>query len=267
MAQAADAPGLWFSESVGASGWPAGVLSTTAAEVRTPLFRSDSIVFQDTQAGAGAQVLVSPAFVLVGPRVTLAPIDVFDVTLRATWGWYFDGGLGFLPYQGVTGTLDLQRDARKDEGFASTALTLGADPTLKLKLWRIIGLDAWSFSNFRVTPVPGLDAPYVYEPLTDVVIAWNDTLVEQQAVLLFEGIDGVDRPLLLVGATEKNRWTLVSKDRSMLVGAIAVARPGTKPVVPTIAAMVLWYVDDFDREGPIPTLQGQVSWEIDRPFR
>ena len=196
-----------------------------------------------------------------------APIDVFDVTLRATWGWYFDGGLGFLPYQGVTGTLDLQRDARKDEGFASTALTLGADPTLKLKLWRIIGLDAWSFSNFRVTPVPGLDAPYVYEPLTDVVIAWNDTLVEQQAVLLFEGIDGVDRPLLLVGATEKNRWTLVSKDRSMLVGAIAVARPGTKPVVPTIAAMVLWYVDDFDREGPIPTLQGQVSWEIDRPFR
>lgn len=266
-AHAADAPGLWFSEALGLSAWPSGVLSTTSAEVRVPLYRSDFIVFHDTQAGVGLVGLSSPAFVLGGPRVTLAPIDVFDVTLKAAWGGYFDNGLGLVNFDAPRHTLEWERALRPEDSVGATAWMLSAEPTLKARVWKIVLFDAWTISHFRIDRPAGDDHPMVYEPLTDMVIGWNDTVIEQQAVVAYEGADGEQKPLLLAGPTFKNRWTVEAGDRSVLLGAIVVARPGVRTWVPTLVAQALWYLDDPDREGPIPLIQAQASWEVDLPFR
>ena len=91
-ALAADSPSIYGRQALAVAGWPTGLLSNTIVEVRTPLHRSESVLFQTTSAGLGAQVLATPAFVSVGPRLSLAPIEVFDVNFKAAHGWYFGNG-------------------------------------------------------------------------------------------------------------------------------------------------------------------------------
>jgi len=266
-ALAADVPSLWAREGLAVAGWPTGALSNTIAELRTPLHRSESAVFQATYAGIGAQVLASPAFVAVGPRVSFAPLDVFDVNLKVARGWYFGGGLGLMPFDGLEGTLGTARDARADEGFASQMWVFSAEPTLKAKVWKLVVFDAWTFDYLRLDRPTGVTAPYSYEPYRDLVIAFDEVSFEQQAGLLFEALPGGDKPSLRFGPTYRDRWTLNSKDRSATLGVLVAARPGGKPVVPTLVGMALWYVVDNDRLGPAPMLAAQARWEIDRPLK
>lgn len=89
------------------------------------MYRSKSMVFQSTYAGIGADIALSPAFATGEVRLALAPIDVFDVNLRAGRGYYFDNGLGLLPFDRLTGTLDAERGARAEEGFGAWMWNLG----------------------------------------------------------------------------------------------------------------------------------------------
>ena len=261
-----DVPYVHVDELFAVTLFPNGLLSETYAEARTPLHRSASIVFQNTYAGAGALVQLSPAFVGVGPQISLAPIDVFDVAFSAQRFAYFDDGLGLLPYDGTSGKLGTTRDARAAEGFGAGAWVVSAKPTLKLKVGPIIVADAWVIDAIRVDAVPGEAAPYVYEPLRDAVIAYEDVAMDQQAVLLYDALPE-GGPTLRIGLTIKDRFTLVSKDRATKAGLLVTLQPGTKALVPTIIGMALFPLHDTDREvGSAPNVVLAAKWEVDRPF-
>ena len=264
---AADVPAFWGRESIGVAGWPTGLLSTTIAELRVPLHRSESIVFQNTSAGLGAQVMVAPAFVIVGPRLSFAPIDVFDVNLKAARGWFFGNGLGLMPFDTLTGTLSQTRADREDDGFGSQMWLLGIEPTLKAKVWKLVIFDSWTIDYLDIDRPTGITEAYTYEPLSDLVIAYEEVTFEQQAGVLFEAMPGGDKPSLRFGPTYRDRWTLNSKDRSAAVGVLVAAKPGVKPAVPTLVGLALWYVIDNDRVGPIPFLAAQVRWELEVPLQ
>jgi hypothetical protein len=53
---AADEPYVWVKQGVGSSGWPAGLISDTKAQVRFPMYRNAGLVFRETYAGAGARL-------------------------------------------------------------------------------------------------------------------------------------------------------------------------------------------------------------------
>lgn len=268
-ALAADGPSLWFRQGVGLAGWPTGLLSTTQAEARLPLYRSESIVFKQTFAGAGAFVQASPAFVVVGPRVTLAPIDVFDLTLEGGYGGYFGNGLGAMPMNAPGASAESIRRDRADlgEGVATQLLVGTAKPTLKAKAWKILLFDAWTVDALSFTQPVGVTAPHTYEPLRDLVVSWQDIAFEHQAGVLFEALPGGDKPSLRIGATYRDRWAHVSGDRNAGLGALVSAKPGTKPAVPTLVGMALWYVMDADYGGsPIPYLAAQARWELEKPL-
>lgn len=265
-ALALDEPSFYAREAVAVAGWPTGLLSNTVAEVRTPLHRSESILFRSTMAGVGGQVLVSPAFASVGPRLSFAPIDVFDVNLKAARAWYYGNAFGALPYDAVGDRLGRQRSARGDEGFPTAAWVFTVEPTLKLKLGPIIAFDAWTLDHLRIARPDGVDSPYLYEPYRDLVVAWQDWSVEQQAAVVWEALPGGDRPLLRVGATVKDTRTLVSRDHRTNLGPLLMVRPGTAPAVPTLVGMALWYLRDADRVGPVPFLAAQARWEVERPL-
>lgn len=265
-ALAADSPSIWAREAIAAAGFPSGALNNTIVELRTPLHRSESRLFQSTYAGVGAQVLLTPAFVSVGPRVSIAPIDVFDINLKAARGWYFGNKYGLLPFDQLAGTLEDDRYAREAENFASEMWVFSAEPTLKAKVWKIVVFDSWTIDYIMLDKPPGEAAPYAYEPYRDLVIAWDEFSFEHQAGVLFEAMPGGDKPSLRLGPTYRDRFTLNSEDRSAALGLLVAAKPGTKPVIPTIVGMALWYLIDTDRVGPIPFMALQARWEIDEPL-
>jgi hypothetical protein len=250
---------VYLREGIAVAGWPAGLLSNTVVEARLPGHRSSSILFRDTYEGAGVQILATPAFVTAGPRISLAPVDAFDVNFKAARGWYFANGLGLVPFESLSGTLDADRNARKDEGVGAGAWILTVEPTLKAQVGPVIAFDAWTVDWMWFERPAGAPA-LVYEPFRDLVIAWDDVAVEHHAAVFWStGDDG--GAMLRLGPTWRDRWTLVSHDRSATTGLMVVGRPGRPPAVPALVGLALWYVIDVDRVGPVPFMAAQVRWE------
>ncbi len=265
-AYAADPPGFYVRQSFGVAGWPTGVISETRAQVRTPLYRSKSMVFQDTYGGVGLRLDASPAFVNPGVQISLAPIDVFDIDLSATLLGYLPGPFGLLPYEALSSKLGTVRDARTDH-VAAVGYSLDANPTLKFKVGPIIGLDAVAVSYIHLERPEGVTAPYVYEPLRDLVVAWDEVYLEHQPALLYEALPGGEKPLLYIGASWRQRYAFRSGDRSGALGLLVVARPAERPIIPTILGFAAFYLIDQDRVGHAPFVGVQANWIVEPLFR
>jgi hypothetical protein len=265
VASAADVPAFFFRESVAGSAWPTGVLSETRLQVRTPGYRSRSIVFQDTYLGAGLRLDTSPCFANPGVQVSIAPIDVFDIDLSASFLGYLPGPFGLLPYERLATKIGAVRDARTDH-IGAIGWSLDAAPTLKLKFGPVILLDALAVSWLHITPPEGVTAPLVYEPLRDMTIRWNDVFIENQPIALYEVVPGADTPAFAVGGTWRDRVVIGSGDRSAAAGLLVVSKPSEKPIVPAIVGLALFYVIDQDRVGDVPFLALQANWILEPPL-
>jgi hypothetical protein len=267
LAGTPDVPHVWFREAVGVAGFPSGALSDSRVQYRAPLHRSESAVFQQTFAGVGARVAASPAFTAVGPRITLAPIDVLDVDLQASWiGYYGTDGIGLLPFESTDGKLGDARSARGDESITGGAFQLSAAPTLKAKVGPIIAFDAWNFSWTRIAPQHASDAAFVYEPFSDLVVAWTDVTVEQQGAVVLEVVPDEGDRFFWVGATVRDRRALVSKDGSTAAGFMLRGRPNGG-AWPTFVEQTLFYVRDADRVGTAPSVALLAEWKLNRELR
>ena len=201
------------------AGWPAGLMGETRIQPRVALHRADSMIFKETYAGAGARLRITPAFVDVGPRLSFAPFDFFAVNAQGSFLYYWPSSSGLLPYDDIgESTRDLDREDRwKDPATAprgSWAFALTLDPTLKLKFGPVIAFSAWTFSWYWIHQPDEIDSPLVYEAFTNRLVEWNDLVIEHQAALIVELLDGVEKPLFWVGATYRQRWVIGSKDAS-----------------------------------------------------
>ncbi len=259
LAAAAEPPALWYRQGLTVSAFPLGALSETRLQARIDGHRSDSIVFQSTYYGAGVRLDVSPAFVNPGVTLSLAPIDVFDVDLSAEMLGYLPGTFGLLPYEGLGSKLESVRDARTDH-VAALGWALDANPTLKLQVGPIIVLDLFAVSWLHITPPEGETAPLVYEPLRDMLVAWDDVYLENQPVVLYEVVHGKQGPMFAFGATWRDRFALVSQDRSAGLGAMVIARPEETPGWPTFVLLVTEALIDQDRVGKEPFIALQANW-------
>ena len=268
-ADATDGVHFWTKEKVAVAGWPTGALGVSMGQLRAPLKRSDSILFQDTYAGVGAKVAASPAFLQAGPTVSLAPVDVFDIDLFAGGISYWPGGFAPLPTDVRGGTLSDDRSARADETVGARGLVLEAAPTLKAKVGRVIVFDAWTVRHQRLdAPQNGADGeaaqPWHYEPFTDLILSWTDTVVEHQPGVLLDVKPDEGGAWLRVGGTMRDKWSTGTGDRSLSAGLLVAAKPGKSATVPTLAGMALMYGIDDDRVGGVPFLGLQASWSAER---
>lgn len=259
VALGADAPAFWYRQTVAGAVFPLGAMSETRFQVRTPGHRSKGLVFNSTYYGAGLRLDVSPAFVNPGVQVSLAPIDVFDVDLSAELLGYLPTPFGLLPYDGLTSKLDEVRDARTDH-FGALGWALDANPTLKLQLGPVIVLDPALISWIHIDRPAGETAPLVYEPLRDMIVAWDELYVDHQPIVLYEFKHGKEGPMWAAGATYKDRFAVNSGDRSAGVGLILLARPVETPACPTFVVMVTESVIDLDRVGKEPFMALQLNW-------
>lgn len=268
-AQDAEAPGpwLWVKPSVAVAYGPLGLIGEATVQARAPLYRSDSIVFQDTYAGIGGRVAITPAFVEVGPRFSLAPIDIFDVDFQLSWVGVWPSSSGLLPYTKLGGKLDSQREERKGDAVAGHILYASVTPTFKLKVGPVIAFTSADFAWLQVLRPESSDSPFVYEPYRDMLIRPTDVVLTSYTGLLVEIFDGEKTAVLLrTGALLRHTQAFRSGDVSTAVGGVITVKPGRKPGWPTVLLAVLGYVRDADRALSAPNIQLQVGWEFDRPI-
>lgn len=258
LAQGAETT-LWAKQLVGVGAFPLGALSDTRVQARRPGHRSDSILFRDTYYGAGARLQVSPAFVDVGPRISIAPVDVFDLDLQGSWTGYA-GPYSPLPMTGTAGSLESLRNERSGEGTAMHKLELAASPTFKAKVGPIVAFESTTVAY--VHAFRSGTTPFWYEPYRDLVLADRDVSVETQGAVLYEVLPGGDRPKLWLGGTARHRAALESGDRQSNAGGLVVCRPGTAPSMPTFVAQVLPWVATPERQGTAPAVNVAASWTV-----
>ncbi len=264
---AADDPGLWTRQAVGFGGWPAGLISDTRVQYRTPMSRKEgSLMLNDTYAGAGGMVRVTPAFTEFGPRLSIAPVDVFDLDLQASRLQYFHPGIGLMQFGSDTqgGKLDDDRAALagQDQGVTTGGWSFTASPTVKLAVGPLVAFSSWNVSYIALDQPEDTQA-YVYEPFRDQLIEWEEVSIESQTAVLYKIMPGDDGPTLWTGATLRDRFNVNSDDASTAVGAVVVARPSTAPAVPRIVGQALFYAKDQDRVGTVPNLQMLAAWTFE----
>jgi hypothetical protein len=271
QAETPDRAWLWTHAALGGGAWPSGAQLDLRASARTPLYETESFLLADNYAGAGLRAAITPAYVTGGPRLSLAPVAFFDLDLSASVVRYFHTPFGPLPFDQIdSGKPDAARDARSDESFADTAFTLAAEPTLKVQVGPVVAFDAWAIEARHTNVVDGIDAPWVYEPYWDLVIAWDDVIIEQQGAvmgMIWKG-DGIDRKLW-ISATVRHHWAVQSTDSSLVVGGVLLARLGNHTLGgPQLIVQVLPYVlDDADMKAGPPNVQAQIGYDFDTPFR
>lgn len=259
------APWLWFREQFALGGWPSLVQSETRLQGRAALHRADSAIFRATYAGAGGVLAVSPAFVRVGPRLSIQPVDFFELEVQGDWALVFPMSSGLLPYDVTSGKLNSQRDERKDEAVLGQMWSVTVSPTLKLKAGPVIVLANVQFIwAWVIDPDPERSA-YVYDAARDLAIERRETMVQGQYALLGEILPGGDRPLLRAGAVARHRVAFGSGDRSLVVGGMVMVKPSPRPAWPTLILQVLPYVIDADRVGSVPQVVLAGQWEVSRP--
>ena len=266
-------PTLEFSQLVGFAAWPLGLLFDSRLEVRAPLHRSSSMVFQETYAAAGGRVAITPAFASVGPRLTLAPIDVFDLVVMANATVNWPSSSGLLPYESIyESTVDSDRNDLFDNPAPGREVRLGAgfdlrvQPTVKIKLGPIIAFSAWDFSWVWLRRPDDIETPYVYEPYRDRIVQWHDLVVENQSAIVGEILPGEGGPLLWIGATYHDIWAIGSRDRSIQIGPIVVFKPSFKRGWPRLVLQVKPYVMDHDRVGGPPRIAVAAIWSASKPL-
>ncbi|MCO4746399.1 MAG: hypothetical protein KC912_16500 [Proteobacteria bacterium] len=260
-ADATDGVHIWAQQRVAVAGWPQGAMSDTRVQVRAPMHRSKSVLFQDTYAGAGMRAAVTPAFTAVGPRLSIAPLDIFDLDVQASYIRYYGGkGIGLIAFPETAHKLESDR-----EGRASTkgdALQVTAAPTLKLKLGPIIAFDSWTFGYTSIAPGQAHDEEMVYEPYSDLVVEWNDITIEQQGAVIYEIVPDEGAAFFWAGVTARDRLAVRSQDRSTTAGLVLRGRPAKGKAMPTITGQALMYLNDADRVGMAPSLALLADWKL-----
>ncbi|MDF1562747.1 MAG: hypothetical protein P1V51_06870 [Deltaproteobacteria bacterium] len=263
-------PWLWTSAGLGVSGFPSGLILDLKGQYRVPLWNSKSILFEETYAGAGMRLAITPAFIDVGPRLSFAPIAIFDVDVQAGYQLVWPSGSGLVPFPDLTvSKLETDRNPRHRDGTAPARSGafgyLSVAPTLKVKVGPIIAFDAWDLTWFRVRPHSEETSDLLYEAYRDMIITRNDFGYEHQAAVVYEIFDGKGGPLLWVGATYRDRKMFGSGDRSMNVGALAIYKPFDSPIWPKLVVQVLPYLKyaTESRIGGGPNTAFLLSWGHD----
>ena len=266
VAMAADEPGIYVRQAVGTGGWPTGLMSETRVQYRAPLKRvDDSLMLNDTYVGAGAMVRVTPAFSEFGPRVSFAPVDIFDVDLQASRLQYYSGRYGLMPFDAISGKTGAERGERADngDGVSSGGWSFTVSPTAKIKVGPVIAFSSWNIAHVMLDTPEGVTAAYTYEPLRDMVVSWNDTTFDHEAGALYAVVDPEDDGgLFYMGVLARDRFQTVSPDRHTSVGPILVMRPSTAPAVPKMVLRSMFYVTESDRVGGAPNTQLAAIWEV-----
>lgn len=266
-AQAADTPHLWVREYTGIALRPSGVIVDVATEARVPVMRFGGAIFNDTFAGAGARLAVSPAHLDLAARASFKPMDILPITVEGVYTSYWESPWGVYGRDEVPGQLgpDRRPAYEADIDYAAYALALSVSPTLQLKVGPVAAFTNVAMTWLRVRPAPAAN-PYVWEPYRGMVVAPDDRIIEHTSALLFDPFDGNDTPIFRIGAVLRGRTGHQTGDTTVMLGGITQWRPGRNAHDADFTLLVAPYLQDPDFRIGSPYFALLVSFQRVVPF-
>jgi len=241
---------------------PLGANNELRVEARgaLPWTKAGDPLRDGTYGGAGAGVEVSPAYLRIGPRVSLSPLTVFEVTAQARLLQYFGAFGTILSFPSKDAPYDDQtREARSDEAAAQTGVGFDVRPELRAKLGRFVAANSWEI-HYLVVPGP---RPFIYEPYFDMLVARRGLVFSSDVVAgaLVWDPPG-DRMTLVAGMWAYSR-ALKSGDRSSSIGPLVAVKPISGAAWPTALVLTRVYLRDNLQDRGSMYLAIGLRWTID----
>jgi hypothetical protein len=261
---ATDQPHLYVREMVAVAGRPGGAITDAVVEGRTPVLRFGDPISNMTFVGAGARLAVSPAHIDMALRSTIQLIDILPITVELVHTRYFDGPFAPIGYEEFRSTEAKERDLlyAAGFGFATGGFTAIVNPTFQIKLGQLVAISSWTVSWVVVKQPDGVATPMLFDPYRNLLIGWNDRLLEHTSAALWEPLDGQGQALLRLGAALRGQGSKVTSDNTLTLGPLGMWKPGVKPGVPTFMLLVAAYLRDPDFTGPVPYTAFVMTWEM-----
>jgi len=224
-------PKLLLAEGVAFQSNPLGIDDQLQLGGCAPLSREPGPLFEYTNLQAGLFAEVSPVYAMPGFFVSVAPLSVLELRaeVEAVRVWTIGrDGSGYFPLPGPDASFShLPAEQARRASGATAALTATAQVELPVAgRWSVAAADSASYAWWRLG-----DAAYYYHPRYDLVMARDDGIGRNTAVLL-AGNRLSDRLLLRGGLTDELTWVKSSGYHQNLAGLLAAAtlsgwpRPG-----------------------------------------
>lgn len=219
--------GLFFSQSIGASYDPLGLLLDSRLLYRVPLVNKPGILWESTKLDAGIQNEWTPADNVASGRIELEPAAFCSVVCKAGYYNLFNE-LGYGCYRLDSPSQPYGPQAQKSMKPASAqGYWVSVAPTLKAQLWRIIVLNTATVSRLSINGSGYFLEVRSYLPhrTTDVDVI-NDAFVLAQC-----------SPWLLAGATYRYAYVKDASVRSQRACALAIVKPTSGALKGAFAAV------------------------------
>jgi hypothetical protein len=241
---------------------PRGANDEFRVEARAPLpwTRGDDPLRAGTYAGAGGDIEVSPAYLRIGPRLSLSPLAIFEISAHARVLQYFGAFGTILSFPSKDAPYDERaREARADEVVAATGLDLDVRPELRVRLGRFVAANSWEFHYLAVRA----DGPFVYEPYFDLLVARRGVVFSSDIVAGAFVWDPPDDRVALLAAMGVYSRAIETGDRSSSLGPLLAVKPLAGAAWPMAIVITRAYLrDNLQEPGSIFVAIG-LRWALD----
>lgn len=273
--------GTWnLKHTLAVSLFPEGLRYSFNGDFRIPLWNSDSILFEDTYFAPGIYVDVTPAYFHVGPHFQWDPIAVLEIEGQADVGYYFGTFSGVTDFVHPESSFDgdtidvLTENGHRTGGLSFRGLLSG---TLQARVSKLIIALPQEFVWFDKTRPEGTKCSgsesdtdpdrrcigdYWYESQYDTLMKWNDLVMTNSGLAFWSFRDSSkeDPRMFWLGVNFSHQYTFGTEDRTLKVGPMAVFRPSTKPLVPTMVVFTQAYLESRIHETVPPYLAAALIW-------
>lgn len=213
------------TEQVGIAYWPAGLQGIVETELRVPLVRAPGVLWQDSAVALVGHAEITPAFPRLGAMLRIAPIAVWDATVRVYGTYYFGLFSAVIPFDSpdVAATAE-EKAAHAADRVPGWDLRVDLDTRLKAKAGPFVVIAEVEARHHDVTTAHG-PPPYLWDPTEMLLIPGQDAWVLHRHLFLME--EYVPK-VLYVGMYGVWSTSFGTGDENVRIGPLVMAKPGPK---------------------------------------
>jgi len=243
--------GLYFSQDLGASFNPLGVLLDTRLFYRLPLSSWSGILWESTRFDFGLQNEWTPADDFIGARFVIQPVAFFDLAFKiGFFGMYDLFGYGFFGFDSP----DASYSSKVLDGLNPETVPgwlVSAVPTLKFQVKSLIIANAFALNRFMMK-----GSGYFLEVHSYTLHKTKDTDFQNDTYLMYKFTDIFTAgPVLRV---QRVFGTSVKTERVCIIG---ILKPRTKRFYDayTLAIAGVYIRDPLYKHTPYIGLKGGLT--------
>ncbi len=247
------------SAKLGASLFGLGLKASLRPGAKLALWnQEDSLLFGDTFLHGQVILDTTPAYSRLGAGVRFSPIAVFEGGAHYVVCPYFGTFSSVIGFDSPDDDYsDDELDLRIDQGLRGGGFgtRYGVDGSLRGMVGPVIVALTGEYTRWQLTPDDNVVGEYYFEPEMALMLAWNDSLVNLGAVLLYQHVFNDDHKLI-AGNYTTTVTVQNTGDNMTRTGLLAVYnwRPEWSALL-----LVQAYLNDRVYTSPMPPF---IGWQV-----